>query len=1267
MTDLKEAPTLEAKPSPAVTQAEPSSNATEPDSGVEEAWPGVRLGSRLAGGGSPPPDGGISDAGLAHPTATRRRAALARTLQRQRGNAFVQRTVLGGRTVLGDTYEREADRFAELASGNGRNEHPRLSRARLAVQRAPEEGSAPKAPPPPSPGATGAAAGSGPDSLFADEAAKHKFLDQLEKAVYHTAEEALAGTAWSAAGCPYITRWLAYYRRQSPAHALRAMRKFAPETAKATTAKECIAHICGRVRRGISTWVDTGKITGVPEGVSAEGSDDGAGEGAASAAGSGGGVQLKSRDGRARATGDPQAIRAQLGTGHPLDSGVRSRMESVFGAGFGHVRVYTDDTAGRLSSDLDARAFTVGHDVAFGRGEYQPGTPVGDALIAHELAHTVQQRGANAAYLSTSQDKAVSTTLERDADFSAVSAVASLWAGCKAGALHLGRRALPRLRSGLRLQRCTIEAKEVPVGARAPVAGPPSVQAPIATPPRQLSLGQLQDRLRLMKAVLKRMASQYCTDPLVVAKIGHAYARINATGKELGLTNAFLFSIPVAQSQSILEHTEKALILLEKVRLKQTTHPDEWSRKRLVAEVDQVRSRYLDVLPSLFKPDVAALYNKAEQAAAGLPRALIEVSLRKVEQGGPPYYAPVQAEIYEWVQWVRIKLNLLQAKSQELATARREKPSDVPRLEKEVLHLAQLTQFSIEALQHWDNAVMAFKYLGSKGNLIRAAYQDLVNIWVRCRRMRKAAMAGDVTELRRRVLRHRNDPHVTRLYKGLPLIVFGSSFLVSFGIILVSALVTAGVGGLVTGAITTTTRTGAVLAFLGTAALEALTFTTVSRGLQTALGQKPQGSLIADLVWNFGLFTVLGGLARGIRAVLPPHYAMLQAPLQATASYPVLHYYGMLRFRVSEERWPTDDEIDVMAAQNLIMLAGLTVGLRVAQRWLPTKRAGTPALRQFYRKYGWRFEALEAARGKLHGEIGRLVQGNKITDPTAIKRIRQRAAKLEAEFKRVLAEVKTDKTIDLKAIRAELKKARTLVIEGSAELLQKELGLVRDVGLQRAGGERQFTYERGKTGVLEKRLRGLGLDVTKTSDPASRLHTLSARLAKGGPWATFQERASLEALRMLGLTPSPAPKALPPGPEPLMLPPGKSTAPYLMPGGYKLPGRVSMPKGLTPLILGQTIEPAIINLVGKHYGVAFPAKSPSAVGPDLVPPKGATLPFDIGEIKPMNARGVRKFWWQIDNWRDYGWRGGPSSFQGKAALFVYDANGNIYLYGIYKM
>jgi hypothetical protein len=66
-------------------------------------------------------------------------------------------------------------------------------------------------------------------------------------------------------------------------------------------------------------------------------------------------------------------------------------MESRFHADFGDVRVHTDAAAERSAGALGARAFTVGRDVAFSRAQYAPDTQSGRELIAHELAHVVQQ------------------------------------------------------------------------------------------------------------------------------------------------------------------------------------------------------------------------------------------------------------------------------------------------------------------------------------------------------------------------------------------------------------------------------------------------------------------------------------------------------------------------------------------------------------------------------------------------------------------------------------------------------------------------------------------------------------------------------------------------------------------------------------------------------------------------------------------------------------------------------------------------------------
>jgi WXG100 family type VII secretion target len=134
-------------------------------------------------------------------------------------------------------------------------------------------------------------------------------------------------------------------------------------------------------------------------------------------------------------------------------------------------------------------------------------------------------------------------------------------------------------------------------------------------------------------------------------------------------------------------------------------------------------------------------------------------------------------------------------------------------------------------------------------------------------------------------------------------------------------------------------------------------------------------------------------------------------------------------------------------------------------------------------------------------------------------------------------------------------------------------------------------------------------------------------------------------------------------------------APYLMPEGFKL-GAIEMPAGATPQVVGQAIEAPIREMVASHFGFELPVKAPSATGPDFVVPAAerARVGFDIADVKPLNEAGIRKFWDQLDSWRDNGWPGGPRgtgpgnpAMQGKAALFGYDSSGNVYLYGIYDM
>jgi hypothetical protein len=77
--------------------------------------------------------------------------------------------------------------------------------------------------------------------------------------------------------------------------------------------------------------------------------------------------------------------------GRPLNAETRAFMEPCFGHDFRHVRVHTDARSANSARAVNALAYTVGPEIVFGAGLYQPDAPSGQRLLAHELAHTLQQ------------------------------------------------------------------------------------------------------------------------------------------------------------------------------------------------------------------------------------------------------------------------------------------------------------------------------------------------------------------------------------------------------------------------------------------------------------------------------------------------------------------------------------------------------------------------------------------------------------------------------------------------------------------------------------------------------------------------------------------------------------------------------------------------------------------------------------------------------------------------------------------------------------
>jgi hypothetical protein len=299
----------------------------------------------------------------------------------------------------------------------------------------------------------------GPTLLTEDEAdvtggqmRKSEFLAALRVDVCAAVDDALSATGRDSQGCPWIDHWLGYYQGRSSSQIERSVRRYAPESRGATSAQDYIQLVTARVRRSAEVWAKTGEVTGVPDDIPGGLMPGG------NVLSAFGGMFFKARPGGSRHV-NPESVRDQLGGGQSLPGALRGRMESAFGTSFSGVRLHTDGTGARLSERLNARAFTVGRHVAFAAGEFRPGTLAGDALIAHELAHVVQQGGAQSSG-GVSNTRLLEGPVEADANRSAVAVVQSLWTQGRDSVGRIQRNARPLIRSGLSFSRCKSEREK---------------------------------------------------------------------------------------------------------------------------------------------------------------------------------------------------------------------------------------------------------------------------------------------------------------------------------------------------------------------------------------------------------------------------------------------------------------------------------------------------------------------------------------------------------------------------------------------------------------------------------------------------------------------------------------------------------------------------------------------------------------------------------------------------------------------------------------
>jgi Domain of unknown function (DUF4157) len=157
--------------------------------------------------------------------------------------------------------------------------------------------------------------------------------------------------------------------------------------------------------------------------------------------------------------------------GQPLDAATRAFFEPRFGHDFSKVRVRTDAGADESARAVNALAYSVEQDIAFGERQYAPRTREGRRLLAHELTHTVQQ-GCDAPPAASLRIEEPGSVVEREADEAAEK-------------IGEGSPYSPKFSQGQTL------ARQTPAPAPAPGPGPTPTPGPATGPTTPGSKGDL--------------------------------------------------------------------------------------------------------------------------------------------------------------------------------------------------------------------------------------------------------------------------------------------------------------------------------------------------------------------------------------------------------------------------------------------------------------------------------------------------------------------------------------------------------------------------------------------------------------------------------------------------------------------------------------------------------------------------------------------------------------------------------------------------------
>lgn len=566
----------------------------------------------------------------------------------------------------------------------------------------------------------------------------------------------------------------------------------------------------------------------------------------------------------------------------------------------------------------------------------------------------------------------------------------------------------------------------------------------------------------------------------------------------------------LATSQSVEETTGR--------RMASASHSSpQYDVDAALSEIDTVRWAYMQALLMVLTPRQRTRFNDADAAHGQLGPSLTR---RKLDYYSAltstyPELAGSTQQINAWAADLQTQLEQLEEAAPRLRAARESRSEDLPWLESEFVARADFIAVSIEALGEWDMALQAYEYLA--GNSALTGFAGVDAIAARLSQMRDAAIDQDTEYLKLLLRDHRADARVTEYFRSLPTIVRWSQFIIMLGITLIAAVASAGVG------IAAGAAAGAGLAALGVAegsmlmvggtflaqvGAEALVFTALSRALQSAFpGMGPTSPFWVDFLWNFGLFAVMRGAAMGLRSALRPLSSLARFAVSHTVSFGILQSYGILRFTVEAGRLPTESELVTMTGENLIMMVGLTVGMKAFEPMLaPLEQASQVA--RLRRAFGPRFAEFEVERARLAEDARSRMESNPEAIAEDIADLRSRAEDLDGRLRALVEEVMGTGDFDPFVLRREVSELLGRVARTPLPELLRGAGFDPSFDVLPTGRDGSWSFPRGRADAFIASLRAAGYEVV--GDLSTAVGRVIDAAVPGQGIVRFIERPSAE-------------------------------------------------------------------------------------------------------------------------------------------------------------